>query len=66
MDELQEADVEGFIYIVNMTNRHQEIHEKTREGETFFGASRTCLINLLMSFLLRLLKVYFFKHKNKP
>ena len=31
------------------------------EEQTFFGASRTCLIILLMSFILKLLEVYFFQ-----
>ena len=47
------------------TNRNYEINEKTLEEQTFFGASCTCLTNLLMSFVLKLLEV-FFKQKNKP
>ena len=42
------------------TIRHEEIHEKILKEQTFFGASRTCLVNLLMSFILKLLKVYIF------
>ena len=48
------------------TNRNQEIHEKTLEEQKIVAASRKSLINLLMSFILSLLEVYFFKHKNKP
>ena len=37
------------------TNRHLEKHEDTKTG--FY----TCLINLPMSFILKLLKIHFFK-----
>ena len=64
MNYKKQTVLRDFIYIVNMTkpetNRHLEIHEKTLEEQTFVGASRTCLINLLMSFILKLLEVYFF------
>ena len=41
-------------------NRHYKIHEKPLEEPTFFGASRTCLTNLLMSLILKLLEVCIF------
>ena len=46
------------------TNRHKETYEKTLEELHFWHFPH--MFNLLMSFILKLLEVYFFKHKNKP
>ena len=64
MDELEKTSVDcnsGLYKYRDMTkpgtNRHLEIHEKTLGEQNFLCASRTCLINLPLSFILKLLEV---------